>query len=211
MPRNFVGKKTKPTEYLLQNALKEVLSGKLSIRKAAEVFGLKRSTVGFYSKRHSSCGLLPPKKVKRPQHPSQIIPAKLEDDLAKYLQSCSTINHGMTTIETRKLAYSFAIANQITVPSSWTNKESASEDWMSGFMKRNKSLSIRKPEKTSQARAAGFNKPVVSIFYDKLSEVCSRYNFQAHEIYNADESGNQTVMQPPNVIATKGTKQVNIM
>lgn len=70
MPRNFVGKKTKPTEYLLQNALKEVLSGKLSIRKAAEVFGLKRSTVGFYSKRHSSCGLLPPKKVKRPQHPS---------------------------------------------------------------------------------------------------------------------------------------------
>ena len=49
----------------------------------------------------------------------------------------------------------------------------ASEDWLAGFLIRSKSLSIRKPEQTSQAiaRATGFNKPVVDSFYDKLQSL----------------------------------------
>lgn len=212
MPRNYVRKGTTiPSEDQLHKAVSEVLSGRLSIRQAAEKCGLKHSTVGFYSKRHSSCGLFLPKEVKKLQHSSQIISAKLEVELGKYLKDCALINHGLSTRETRQLAYSFAIANEVVVPKNWTEKESASQDWMIGFLKRNSSLSIRKPEKTSQARAAGFNKPVVSSYYDKLSNVMTRYKFSAHQVWNCDETSNQTVMQPPYIIAEKGTKQVRIL
>lgn len=209
MPRNYLRKSTtKPSEESLHKAVSEVLSGRLSIRKAAELFGLTKSTVGQYSQRHACCGLFPPAKVKNLQHHSQIIPANLEVELVSYLKRCAMINHGLSISETRKVAYSFATANKLEVPNNWLKKESASQDWMIGFLKRNSSLSLRKPEQTSQARAAGFNKPVVNEFYDKLDDLMARYKFPAHKIWNLDETSNQTVMQPPNIIAEKGTKQV---
>lgn len=56
-------------------------------------------------------------------------------------------------------------------PPNWPKNEKASEDWLSFILKRHPSLSIRKPEQTSQARAAGFNKPVVDNLYDKLDHL----------------------------------------
>lgn len=209
MPRNYVRTTTtKPSEELVHKAVSEVLSGRLSIRRSAELFRLKKSTVGHYSQRHAACGLFPPEKVKNREHHTQIIPANLETELASYLKKCAMINHGLSTSETRQVAYSFAVGNKIKVPNNWVKKEAASEDWTIGFLKRNSSLSLRKPEKTSQARAAGFNKPVVSLFYDKLEDLMARYKFTANDIWNLDETSNQTVMQPPNIVAEKGTKQV---
>ena len=210
MPRNYVRITWKDTdqEEKLRIAVGEVIAGRCSIRKAAEKTGLPKSTVGFYTKRHHACGLLPPLKVKRPQHSTQILPASFESDLADYLKDCSLVNHGLSTKETREIAYSFAVTNNIKVPNNWKKRESATKDWCSGFIKRNKTISIRKPEATSQARAAGFNKPVVMKFYDNLASLMAIHKFEAHDIWNLDETNDPTVNQPPKVIATKGTKQV---
>ncbi|KZR99349.1 Uncharacterized protein APZ42_004814, partial [Daphnia magna] len=108
-----------------------------------------------------------------------ILSESMEMDLSGYLNRCTLLNHGITTTKSRQLAYSFAIANQVSIPSNWKLNEMASLDWLYAFMKRNATLSIRKPEHTSQAHAATFNKPV-----------------------------DATVQAPPNVIAAKGTKQV---
>ncbi len=132
----------------------------------------------------------------------------MEKELADYLKTCTLINHGLSPAETRVIALSFATANDIKIPPEWTKHGKASEDWLSGFLKRNNSLSIRKPEQTSQARAAGFNKQVVESFYDKLDILMNQYKFKANEVYNGDETNNPTVMAPPNIIAAKGTKQV---
>ncbi|XP_045035975.1 uncharacterized protein LOC116932523 [Daphnia magna] len=190
MPRNYVRKRTKPppSEDLLRMAIGEVLSGKSSIRKAAEKFNLCHSSLAYYSKRFASCGLLPPKTVKRSEHSTQIIPAKYEAELAEYLKKCTLINHGLSPNETRVIAYSFATANRISTPQNWSKHEKASQDWLSFCLKRNP---IRKPEQTSQARAAGFNKA-----------------FKPHQIWNGDETNTPTVVQPPKVIACKGTRQV---
>ena len=118
MPRNYVRITWKDTdqEEKFRIAVGEVIAGRCSIRKAAEKTGLPKSTVGFYTKRHHACGLLPPLKVKRPQHSTQILPASFESDLADYLKDCSLVNHGLSTKETREIAYSFAVTNNIKVP-----------------------------------------------------------------------------------------------
>jgi len=90
MPRNYVRKTWKDTDHeeKLRIAVGEVLAGRCTIRKAAEKTGLPKSTVGFYTKRHHACGLLPPLKVKRLQHSTQILPASFESELADYLKDC---------------------------------------------------------------------------------------------------------------------------
>ncbi|GBM67642.1 hypothetical protein AVEN_81144-1 [Araneus ventricosus] len=72
-------------------------------------------------------------------------------------------------------------------------------------MQRNKNLSLRQPEKCSQARASGFNKVVVDQFFENLLELYSEYKFPPASIWNTDETGIPTLMNP---LAEKGRKQV---
>lgn len=210
MPRTYVRKSTnpKPSEESLRSAVTAVLSGRYTIRKAAEMYNLKKSTVAFYKSQHTYESVILAKSIKRPVHQSQVFNFEQEGKLVSYLKECCLYNHGLSTQETKKLAVSFAIANKVKIPVSWEVKKEASRDWLTNFLKRNGSLSIRKPEATSQARAAGFNEPVVQIFYDKLEGVYDKHKFPAHRIWNGDETGNPTVMPPVEVIAQKGMKQV---
>ena len=66
--------------------------------------------------------------------------------------------YGLSYTSARKLVYEHVFKNKIEHPESWTVNNMAGKDWLSGFMKRHTSLSIRKPELTSIARAQGFNK-----------------------------------------------------
>lgn len=69
----------------------------------------------------------------------------------------------------------------------------AGYDWYRCFMKRHPELSLRKPEATSIARAMGFNKVVVSQFYELLGGLLDTYKFSADRIYNCDETGISSV------------------
>ncbi|KZS05268.1 Uncharacterized protein APZ42_031600 [Daphnia magna] len=98
-----------------------------------------------------------------------------------------------TTKETSKVGKSefLKVFNfPLLLDSSRTTDESASEDWILGFLKRNSSyISLREPEATSQARAAGFNAVVINTYYDKLDELYAKYKFTADKIWNCDETG----------------------
>lgn len=211
MPRKYVRVKTNvlPTDEALKNAIVAVHSKVLSIRHAAERFNISKSTVGFYCKRHTLESIaLDPKTTIKTKHHSLIFSRTQEDELVEYLQHCCLLNHGLTTNETRKLALQYAVANKVKTPTSWITRQEASRDWFTAFLKRNHVLSIRKPEATSQARAAGFNKVVVSHFYDNLRDIYEKFKIPQCDVWNGDETNVPSVMQPPDVIATKGLKQV---
>lgn len=53
--------------------------------------------------------------------------------------------------------YSPKDVRRFTYEWTWTLSKMAEEDWLTGFLKRNSKLSIRKPEATSMGRATSFN------------------------------------------------------
>jgi hypothetical protein len=91
-----------------------------------------------------------------------------EKELADYLIESQQRSHGLSPTKLKKLVYSFAILNSIPVPPSWVKSETAGKDWFTNFLKRNQRLSIRKPEATSQASAAGLNKVLMNNFYGQV-------------------------------------------
>ncbi|XP_065315207.1 uncharacterized protein LOC135924087 [Gordionus sp. m RMFG-2023] len=108
----------------------------------------------------------------------------------------------------RGFAYQLAKEYGKSFPESWTTNGMAGEDWFMGFRKRHSQLSIRTPEATSLARAYGFNSTNVNKFFDNLIKLYNSYNFEPHNIWNADESGFTTVQTPAKIVAQKGAKQV---
>lgn len=80
-------------------------------------------------------------------------------------------------------------------------------------MRRHQDLTLRTPEATSIQRAAGFNKPKVQIFFDKLQNLLLDENnlrkIPEANIYNVDESGFSICHRPAGkVVAKNGSKTV---
>lgn len=126
-----------------------------------------------------------------------------ESVLKSYLKTAANVYFGLSPKEVRTLAFECASAFGVNTPVSWIRDKCAGEDWFSGFMKRNSDLSIRTPEATSMSRATSFNKENVKQFFTKLALVMDREIFEAHKIWNLDETAVTTVQKPRNVVAAK--------
>ncbi|KAJ8875917.1 hypothetical protein PR048_023825 [Dryococelus australis] len=71
-----------------------------------------------------------------------------------------------------------------------------------------KELSLRRPESTFSARAAGFNKVIVNKFFDALEEIVYQETITSSRIFNMDETSHTVVQRPEKVIAHRGQHQV---
>lgn len=196
-------------------AVKSVLHGGLSTKASASQHSIARTTLTRYVKKcknleidweHASLETVP--RLNPHYDIRRIFSDQQELVLCDYLQMCAKLHHGMPPKAARSLAYDLAVTNNIQVPASWSRNKMAGEDWLTAFLKRNPRISIRTAESTSIARAMGFNKPVVSGFFEKYEHLLQRYQFGPERIYNTDETSLTTVQNPIRVLASKGQKQV---
>ena len=135
---------------------------------------------------------------------------ELERELIDHLKLLESRLFGMTMTAVRQLAFQIAEINGIDHRFN-KEKKMAGWDWVAGFLKRNPGISLRKPEATSAARAAGFNKPVVLQFFSIYEETLKNEGISPLNIYNVDESSLTTVQKTVKIFAQTGKKQVGAL
>lgn len=179
-----------------------------SIRSVAADFEICHISLNRYINKLKSMKLggSPPKCGYRPH--TRIFDQSQETILTNYLKNCAGMYFGLSIKDVRKLAFEFADKLSLKVPLQWTENKSAGVDWFSNFLKRNPTLSIRKPEATSLSRAMNFNPVNVNMFMDKYDSLLNKHKFEAHQVFNLDETGITSVQNPGKVIAHKGKKQI---
>lgn len=200
------------SEEVMRNAVESVIQGKMGYSLAAKTFGVPQSTLERkvkmlreISRKNASTTM----KMKVQLGPKvTVFSYNEEKELCNYILDMESRLYGLTTKDLRGLVYRLAIKNNKQHPFNDLKKE-ACKDWVQSFLKRNPELSIRQPESTSAARAAGFNKQAVDKFFTFLGNVYDDHQLTPDKIYNCDETGISVVPKTKSkVIAIKGRKQV---
>lgn len=208
MPRSKCGKTRAPinTENL-KSAIDDVLQRKFSLQVAADNNSVSKTTLIRHLKFHKLSGN---REFKYESHidVKKILNGNDEALLVDYIKTSARLHYGLTKYQVRVLAYQYCKQNERQIPANWEREKRAGRGWLRYFIQRHRTLSLRKPEATSLARATSFNKNTVSNFFSNLKECYQRYPFRPDQIYNVDETGNSTVHVPPKLLAPKGMKQI---
>ena len=88
----------------------------------------------------------------------------------------------MTYKQIRKLAYDYGRILQCKPASSWIDNKVAGIDWLQGFMKRHKKLTLRKPENTTLFRSTAFNKINAMKFFDNYERALKSWKFTGDRV-----------------------------
>lgn len=169
------------TEKNMALAIESVRRKELSIHRAAVRYDIKYSTLQKHVKKDTckkSLGRFKP-----------VFSDVQENEFVDYIKALDGRFYGLTRKDLCELAYQYAEKNKIAHP---FKNEMAGEQWFTNFMNRHPDLSLRQPEPTSIARARGFNKPQVEIFFKNLKSVIDKHKVTLDNIYNVDETGIQT-------------------
>ncbi|CAB3252737.1 unnamed protein product [Arctia plantaginis] len=208
MGRNTLGRERRkkgaiPPE-AMQKGIELHLNTGLSIRKSAEASKIPYPTLRRYLLKYVKD---PSTRLEPHYNASKIFTDQQEDSIKEYILDCANKFYGLTSKDSRRIAYQMAAINKIDMPPSWQTHEMAGRDWMRGFRTRHPELSIKKPEACSMARATAFNKHNVQNFFDNLKEVYNRTPSFANgsRVYNLDETSTTTVQRPQKVLAVKGS------
>lgn len=203
MPRVYKRKSEKArwTAEQLSAAINAINSGR-SVREVARSFNIPRSTLQVRLKRNDTTNA----SLGR----NSVFTKEEEEVLAKQVIKLSKHFYGITPTEIKKCAYKYAEEKKLRHPFS-KEKETAGRDWLTGFLKRNPTIRLRKPEATSINRISAFNKTEVDLFFSNLQSLLDKYKFSASKIYNADETGITTVQNSGKILAEKGQKRIGFI
>uniref|UniRef100_A0A3Q2CZ54 HTH psq-type domain-containing protein n=1 Tax=Cyprinodon variegatus TaxID=28743 RepID=A0A3Q2CZ54_CYPVA len=144
---------------MMLRAVRQVTLGHKSIRSTAKDFNINYRTLARYCKTFTPAELQGqtaiPTTVVGYKSPRQVFSTEMELQLENYIKRSSDI---------------YFVAKGMKFPQILSDKEKASTDWFTGFLKQHPSLSLRTPEATSLARASAFNKENVRCFFDNLEK-----------------------------------------
>lgn len=151
----------------MEEATIKVKSNKMTMRQAAEIYNVPYTSL---QRRISSN-----QNVVKCRGWQPIMDEEAEKQLADRLIHLASRGFGITPKNVRKYAYDFAVLHNLKHTFN-TDKKMAGQDWFRRFIKRNKNITIRKPEGLSRARFNGLKKDKVLSFYEILEKVIDSNN-----------------------------------
>lgn len=185
-------------EVSMRLALEAVTSKKMSIRQAGEYYGIPPSSIQDWKK-----GKTKSKTVGHQTYLTEVEEIAMVQWCIKMQEValCITLNMLKYTVQTilRNAPRKHPFRNGIP-----------GQKWWDLFKQRHPEIVLRCADGLEVKRALGFNRKLVTNFYNLLEEVYASYDYQPSHIWNADETGicagegNSTIK----VIAKKGSKHV---
>ena len=178
----------------MDKACEAVLSHKLSVRLAAEEYGVPRSTLN-----DKVSGKVP---VQAKSGRKAYLTDEEEDRLVEFLVGCASVGYAKSRRDV------LAIAQQVFNARNPDSDVELTKGWWDRFRKRHPEISLRQAEPLSYARAAANNPKVIEAYFDLLEQTIETNGF-AHrpgQIFNCDETGMPLTHKPPKVVAGVGQK-----
>ena len=178
----------------MKRAIEDVRKG-MSIRQAAETYGVPKSTLGdrVSGKVKEDCKPGPP----------PYLTCLEEEELASFLIRCAEIGFPRTRTQVLGLV-------QQIVTTRGLNK-SVSNGWWERFIHRHPHVTLRTPMSLTRSRAIASDSDVIDRYYTTLEETL-RHNNLIHSpssIFNCDETGLPLNTTSCRVVAQKGSKNVS--
>uniref|UniRef100_A0A673H084 HTH CENPB-type domain-containing protein n=1 Tax=Sinocyclocheilus rhinocerous TaxID=307959 RepID=A0A673H084_9TELE len=168
---------------IYERAFLDISVRNISLRAAAKSHGICHVTLLRYCRRRAEASR---EKTRPPGYRlhSKVFSVDQERKLQAYIKRAADIYLGLSPKEVRKFAYELASRYGCKYPDVWDATKMAGKDWLTSFLERNNTLSIRRPQATSMSRSTSFNKTNVTAFYNNLQTVLARYLFEAKGIWN---------------------------
>ena len=141
-----------------------------------------------------------------------IVPPALEEKRVEYLLLIERKYFGCPRDDVRRLSVQLAVRNKIPNPFSFT-KEATGKDWFKRCKKRHgDKLSLCQPTGRSTARATGFSKEQMGIFFDLYEEKFAAHDYPPSLIFNVDETGLTVVQKKQQkILALKGKRHIGAL
>jgi hypothetical protein len=103
----------------------------------------------------------------------------------------------------------YAYAEELGINHRFNKEEkTAGDGFYQSFMKKHPELSLRLAQNISVSRRDGFRKESVVRFYTKLEELYTKYECDASQVFNSDETGISTVHKNRMVMSLKKKRTV---
>ena len=131
-----------------------------------------------------------------------------ELELVECLKLLADWGSGFNKAEVKDLIQEFCVQPDMDTP--FTNNHPG-RDWLDGFIKRHPSVTPRKTEQLSSARARAQDPEVVRAWFELLDKELTQAGVKnfPEQLFNVDESGFVTDPKSDVVLARKGAKRVN--
>uniref|UniRef100_A0A1B0DQE4 Uncharacterized protein n=1 Tax=Phlebotomus papatasi TaxID=29031 RepID=A0A1B0DQE4_PHLPP len=134
-----------------------------------------------------------------------------ENALVEYLLTYSKLCYGLTMNTLRDLAYQFAVSLNRKFPDNWAENRKAGKDWAMRFLKRHRTISIRKPEDTSVVGSTVFNRTNLKSYYESLQTVMQQHNVDSSRIWKLSTVDLSTMLQATECVSKEKEDNVSIV
>ena len=175
----------------VDKAMKAVKEDKMSIRRAAEMYGIPRSTLSDHlSGKYKYSG----------GQGGKLLTKEEEERLAVFLVGCASVGYAKSRKEVlnivQQILYHRGSEAQVT------------KGWWDSFKLRHPHLKLRNAEALSYARAAANDTVVINKYFDLLEETLHVHGLSHRpaQVFNCDETGLPLSHKPPKVVVAAAQK-----
>lgn len=174
----------------LHNAYKYVRETKVSVCRAARVFGVPEQTL-----RDRIKGKIDPECVTTGREP--VLSLMEEAKIVNHLKCMAKYGYGYTKQETVDIATEYAIRLGKRRP-----ENPLTLAWFEGFRSRWADIKVQKPRSLDHVRAKMANRDTIQSYFNNLETTLKKYNLtdKPHLIFNVDEKGISMDHKPPHIV-----------